>query len=558
MGRDVRVRVIREASVLRVTTGVIEAELLPAGGVRIDGFEVAPVGAARSGKWVVAHACPVRVTVSFDAGVAADRCRRRWTWTFHAGSGRLDGAQHVYAGERTALPDGVGWRLTVAGAEALRFAGKSYRGRVALDRAGGRWRRRSDDRIESEDHGDAAGLAGSEPWSWLLTSGCETLTWDGEVATVLATAAGAVLEPGEGRIARAAWCRGPAAPVRAARLWVREPAGAPSDLVETSRALLERMLNDRACGFISEGRGRGDWRFGRDDAGNGEYDTTLGLLRFGDLTGHSEAHRLARAMADHLLGVDWDGAGSALFFPHGPGHREGPIEIGHHWIEGLCVLEDREPCPLRRGLLDEIMLRQIETFQAADLDRELPRSLGWGLLALSEAADRPGPHRIDTRAELERWRNAILDRQTPGGWLHLVALAGDPEVGNENPFVQGGIILPALVRSLTVVPSSRARSRTRRLARALERGATHVIDQECRLARRCVIDVGSGQVLSRTGAAPGEHAALFLAGLRSAGRGAAEPPHLRALRRTIPSTLRSDDKRFVGAQLSILLRSLDP
>jgi len=320
--------------------------------------------------------------------------------------------------------------------------------------------------------------------------------------------------------------------------------------------LLDRLLDDAEHGVIRDGPGRGDWRFGPEDVGNGEYDTILGWVRFAETRGHDGAIRAARRMADHLLSEDRDAAGSGLFFPHGPGHRRAAIEIGHHWIEGLVMLGAREPDTLRRLMITELLMAQLTTLEGADLDRQLPRSLGWGLLALAIAAEQPGPHRPRTRAAVRRWRREILARQTPRGWLHLVPLAGDPDLGNENPFVQGGIILPALVASLRAVPSARDRPAVRRLAAALGRTATHEVDDVRRLARRVALDVRTGRVLSRSGAAPGEHAALFLAGLRSAGRNGREAS-LAALAAAISSTLRASRKRYIGPEVSILLRSLE-
>ena len=232
------------------------------------------------------------------------------------------------------------------------------------------------------------------------------------------------------------------------------------------------------------------------------------------------------------------------------------MEAGHHWVAGLLLLQELQPDALRGEKLTATLQRQAETLDGLDLDRQLPRSLGWGLMALSASALRPGARCHQTVRVLRRWREYVLGTQTSSGLLALVPLSGGGHLAVENPFVQGGIILPALVRSLRAAPSARAARGTARLARALGRSATRTDRDGTVLPLRITLDVRSGRVIARSGRAPGEHAALFLAGL-----GAADPKLLRtpssvALMRSVPSTLRCDRKVYIGAELSILLRAL--
>jgi hypothetical protein len=176
---------------------------------------------------------------------------------------------------------------------------------------------------------------------------------------------------------------------------------------------------------------------------NLEFDTALGLVRLGLVTGEKVLLRRAVAAARHLVDRDLD-ARSGLPFRHGPDHRVNPPEPGHAWLTGLllvgCVTADDELIAAA-GSIASGLARYPARGQGED-DRA--RDLGWPLLELetwlrfrpddqacSRAADRLAQQlcgRWDARAQVlrfgegERRRGAYLER----AWL------------------TGGILLPAL------------------------------------------------------------------------------------------------------------------
>jgi hypothetical protein len=288
--------------------------------------------------------------------------------------------------------------------------------------------------------------------------------------------------------------------------------------------------------------------------GNQEYD---GVLAFSAraFAGDPRALAQARAAADHALGRDWDALGSGLQFPHGRDHRTGPVEAGHHWIEGLHLLVLWEQDPLLQEQLVRLVASQQAWFAARDLGRELPRSLAWGLLALSAAVPLSATPE-QARGELRRWRRHVLGRQGAEGFLHLSRGAGD-DLWRVHPFVQGGILLRALVASRGAAPGAGVRAAVQALARALVREALVEDEQgRTRVARSLVVEARSGSVVSHQGLLAGEEAALVLAGLLLADRNLAGHGGLGALRADLPSTLRLSERRRVGQDLVLLLRAL--
>lgn len=319
---------------------------------------------------------------------------------------------------------------------------------------------------------------------------------------------------------------------------------------------VERFLGDPQAGYIRSGEGAGDYRFSPGEVGNLEYDTVLGLLLHALRSGDFKSFQAARASADHLLAYDRDGAGSGLFFSHGHGHRSGPIEAGHHWVEGLLLLDRASRDGPRRRLLDEILDVQASTLGALDLQGERPRSLGWGLLALSCQAE-SGVRVAEARTSLRKFRRHLVASQTRRGWLRLTG-PPDREEGEfeASPYVQGGIIAPALARSLGVDPDDRgARALSRLVSALLEDGVAREegrvwMPARVRLARR------DGKFVGAAGRAPCEHAALFLSGLALAAPPARESGPWRELRSTLGRNLRMDRKTLIGPELSILLRAV--
>ena len=545
-------RVMREADGYRVHTGVVEMSVDLSGHVRIGDSVISPLACSDArGTWRIAHRCAVRVTLVYGRPVGAEQLVSRWQVTVYAGASRIDVGLWVEAVQATSLPRGVGVQLRMPLVKWVQVDGTKLPGPGDAARAG-----------------REVVVGGERSWAGSGFAGLEGVGYGGTEACILGCVRQTRLAAGEGRVVRAALLpgvNGPAPPawLAAGRSSETTATGtplrarpAPARIMNAARRLMDRFLTGDEYGVIRSGAGRGDWRFGPRLVGNGEYDTTLGLALWARRTGSVEAWRLARDLADHLLSWDRDATGTGLFFPHGRGHRSAPVEAGHHWVEGLLLLEQLEPDPLRREKLEATLMAQARTLGAMRLDRQLPRSLGWGLLALSVAARWEGEHQEETLSVLKRWRGYVLAQQTPSGLLALTRVAGTRDVGLENPFVQGGIILPGLVRSLTAAPSSRGRRAVRRMASALASQAPRTDPTGTVLPRRVVLDVRRGTVSGRPGTAPGEHAALFLAGLAAANRRLLATPVCRGLSASIPLSLRCDRKAYIGPELSILLRSL--
>jgi hypothetical protein len=326
-------------------------------------------------------------------------------------------------------------------------------------------------------------------------------------------------------------------------------------LARDLRALLRDFLDGSERGLITFGPEAGDWRMDRRVVGNLEYDTVLGLMRHAFIARDVTCWLQARASADHLLGWDRDRRGSGLFFPHGLEHRGAPPECGHHWVSGLMLLDAWEGDILRHRALQRVLADQLEALERVDLERELPRSLGWGLQALVAGARGDHDPR-GYRREIRRWRRHLLSRQSPSGFLRLARLDGEPDLRQLSPMVQGGIIAPALARSADVVAGDGAHLAARRLVRALARRAVFRVGDEHFLARRLVLDAREGEVVGRSGRCEGEMAALFLAGVAETDPSLRRMPALGALRRGLPAQLLAHHRRFIGRELSLLLRSM--
>ena len=574
---------------LRIDTGAIVVTLEPGGCLRALGvrWRLVPWGGA-SAPWRVVHRCGARLDLERLAHSEDRRLELRALVTLHAGLSRIDVGLHVHAEAGAALPGGIGLLAERHESMAVRPGdGPVFEEAISLRRADGRWWRTDG---EPDDEGpdpadeppgvasateDHVVLECSEPWSVAFSSGLMAITADPPARRVWmwSTEPGAELAAGEGRMLRARIGPGRRAPspVAFGRPVAPTPVAGggtplttpvspmPSSSVGIEGAMsgpVASFLADAKYGLQQEGTGRGDWPFSPKHVGNLEYDTILGLLLHALRAGDARAFHAARAAGDHLLTVDRDAAHTGLFHPHGRGHRAAPIEAGHHWVEGLMLLDTWTADPLRSGILDEVLEDQARTLGALDLDRQLPRSLGWGLLALSAAAHREGAWTAATRTAVRRWRRHLLARQTPGGLLALVRVRSERDLHQENPFVQGGIIAPALARSLRPLPDPRTRRAARRLATALATHALHRVDDRWSLALRVVVNARSGRVIGRSGDAPGEHAALFLAGLLTTSPSLRVRPPLRALRGRIPATWRFPRKRYIGPELSILLRSM--
>ena len=371
---------------------------------------------------------------------------------------------------------------------------------------------------------------------------------------------------GETRILRVALQRG-AAPAARPLVWdpklrengsglpVDAPGLHPVPIVRATRATLDSFLSDRRHGFQWVGEHAGDYMFSTFAVGNLEYDTILGLLMASARWKELRFARAARLAGDHLLCRDWDRMGSGLFFAHGADHRTGELEAGHHWVEGLMLLERLAPDVARGRLLRELLSGQVESFEELDLNRQFPRSLGWGLRALSLGVEH-APDRRVARREVRRWRDHLMSRQTRSGFLRLAGAGTDENHFQVNPFVQGGIVAPAWKQSLRVVPDSRARRGLMRLVRALSRKGVQKTEVRDVLPLRIVCKRRDGSVAGWTGIAPDEHAALFIAGIRESSAAEGRRASVVGLERGLGANLKLSTKSCVGPELSLLLRSV--
>jgi hypothetical protein len=326
-------------------------------------------------------------------------------------------------------------------------------------------------------------------------------------------------------------------------------------LADRVRQEVDRFLVDPARGRILQGEGAGDYRFSASDVGNLEYDTVLGLLTFAILNRDRRAYLAAWAAGDHQLSYDRDAAGTGLFFSHGPGHRAAPVELGHHWTEGLLLLSRGIPEPHLSSALDEVLKAQPRAVLSCDLKKELPRSLSWALLALSVQLEGNRSDR-SAREALIKLRRHILDHQHSSGWLDLGSGTGQHFV--VSPFVQVGILLPALARSLILIPDAYGQGAMGRLIEAALRDAIRENRESVRLevARSLRVPRRGAEAPSFGSTLEDEQVALVLAGLQRARDRLRADPAVRRLRRALGQNLRLDQKTYVGPELSILLRAL--
>lgn len=577
-GWDLEVQELPGDAGLCVEGACGRVRLSPGGRVVAKGFELEPwPSLLEAGPWRVAHRCVLRVTCVRDGILPLKegrRLRARLLVRLHAGAPRMEVGLMLVASRRCALPDGYGLRLKVRGAArmvspvsgALRprespvvacWEGEGFRvppGKTWLPPAPGLFL-----------------LEGTLPL-WLRCPAARGrpvagfVLEPGGALRILAEGGGCRLLAGEGRVVRAvlgtggAPARGPGV-VRPACSLKRGGGGSPlpppvmeDRLQAVASDLAAALLHDPERGLIRRGEHAGDYRLPRGDLANLEYDTTLGLVIWALAGEEPAALAAARTGRDLLLARVWDRAGSGLFFPHGSHHRRGQVEPGHHWVGGLLLLEHAEPDPLTGPELERVLDAQLRELERRDLEQELPRSLGWGLLALSEAALWRRDDR-DSRREIRRWRGHLLARQTGSGILGLVPFPGRPRTWLTNPFVQGGIILPALVRSLGAVPSASCAPKVRHLARGLARHAVVEREERLHLARRLVVPEGSGKPTAWVQDPVPGRAALFLGGLAAADPALKRLEPMRALLQT--SLERLDPQALkVGPRASLLLRAL--
>jgi len=554
-------------------------ELLPGGIVCMGEWTFAPWPAATSdGEWKLRSNDPLRIDVTYEGHLAprgeGARLRFVLALTIHRHTDRVAISIHADARRVVTLTRGLG--LLVRSGEGLGLRGRD---RVLLRAATGPltgaresasvWR--LERRKWTSSRNAALEIQAGDPllveWGSAFPIRDLELRAGGRELLLLGAPAGARLRRGEGRILRFrlgfGGCEPPYPALVIPGSALRRAGGGTTlvrrpmrgNVAALTEPLIAKWLRDPWHGLQLEGPDAGDWLMGRETVGNLEYDTVLGLLQRAHGLSDVRAFETALTCLDQSLARDRDAGDTGLFIPHGAGHRGAQVEPGHHWIEGVLLAEHWTMDPLLTLEVDRILASQLRTFTGLTLDQALPRDLGWGLLALGSGAVRSQDHAGYRRAVL-RWRRHILARQHARGPLCLVPDRGRKGLFRINPFVQGGILAPALARSLLFCPSGADRKRIRRLARFLARHGMTLVDGVSALPRRITFDSRAGRVTGFSAPAEGEHAALFLAGITAADPALRSHRNLHALRGALTGQLRASRKRYTGREMSLLMRAL--
>ena len=119
-----------------------------------------------------------------------------------------------------------------------------------------------------------------------------------------------------------------------------------------------------------------------------------------------------------------------------------------------------------------------------------------------------------------------------------------------SPFVDGGILIPALERASKITSRRETRRAVREARAALWRDAVVLDPDGPALVSSVLIDAGSGRPQGRGGRAEGEEVLLFLAGMGSGSD--FEAPLLRRARASVAL----DRRTYLGKPVSMLMRAL--
>jgi hypothetical protein len=368
--------------------------------------------------------------------------------------------------------------------------------------------------------------------------------------------------PGAARVLRLRIAEGPAPPVVLARpaamprAW---PGGGVFGDPSRVRALgrLDRKLDAALAAFRADPRhgllhrrgDLGDWRMDASRFGNLEWDTSLGFALRWIAGGEPVDAWQAVLGVEHALLCDRDPV-SGLFFQHGSKHQSGLVEAGHHWAEGLAAIASLLDDP---WLLDEA--RRLADDQVAELGKldpeaALPRSLGWALTALCALHERTSDREASRRV-VEKLLRFVLARQGRFGHFLIEPSTAREEGWRVSPFVDGGILLPALERAGRLTRDGRVKDAVRRSREALIADAIEVEPGGAFLVSSLLVDRRSGRVVARAGRAEGEEIALFLSGIAGG-----QDPALGVLLRRAEETLVLDERIFLGKGISMLMRAL--
>ena len=315
-------------------------------------------------------------------------------------------------------------------------------------------------------------------------------------------------------------------------------------------AALGVFRSDPRHGLLHRRGDLGDWKMDSWRVGNLEWDTSLGfLLRYFDLGRRIDGTQ-ALAGVEHLLLRDRDPA-SGLFFQHGREHRSGVVEPGHHWVEGVAAVAGWLADPWLEDEARALAGDQLSAFERLDLAAALPRSLAWALTAAC-ALHELAPDRARSLRLIRKIERFVLSRQSTAG--HFTIEPSTAQEGNfrVSPFVDGGILLPALEQAAKVTRTRGAAAAIGRARQALLRDGILREPDGPVLVSSILIEPKNGRVVSSGGRAEGEEVVLFLAGVATAGA----DEDVAGLLRRAESSLALDSRTYLGKGISMLMRAL--
>jgi hypothetical protein len=369
---------------------------------------------------------------------------------------------------------------------------------------------------------------------------------------VLAIAPWEAPAPGETRVLRLRIGEGE----RAGDALARPGRAAPpdcGDLVALRRKLdaaLAAFRADPRHGLLHRRGDFGDWRMDLARVGNLEWDSSLGFLLRWTRSGDRADGVQALAGVEHLLVRDRDPE-TGLFFQHGREHRSGIVEPGHHWVEGVAAVAHWSCDPWLEDEARALAAAQLAAFERMSLETALPRCLGWALTALCAlhplAADRSRSEKLIAKME-----KSVLSRQSDAGHFQLESSTAREGGFRVCPFVDGGILLPALERSSRITRSGAAAFAIARAREALWRDGVVREPDGTILVSSILIAPRSGRAVAKAGRAEGEEVVLFLSGVAGSGPDVLES----GLLRRAASSLTLDDRVLLGKGISMLMRAI--
>ncbi len=316
----------------------------------------------------------------------------------------------------------------------------------------------------------------------------------------------------------------------------------------------------------------GDWRMGADSFGNHEFDTLHGCLVAGLRTRERKWIETATHGLRHWLDLDQNRRPPWTFlsktpmilpFPHGPGHRGGPVEAGHVWVEGALQIALLTADPFAISDV-AIISKSMVALSRTDHIFERERNLGWTLIALSSISNNLGTS--ESRETLNHLSRRCKERAATSGVVLLRQLeSSGPE--SEGAFilstwVSGGILCEGYYRAYRETRNPEFRNRLLKLANVL---AESVSRKDPRnpgtYYNSLVLEGRTGKVISRRGTVAPENLLLMASGLSSVLCLKQAPGNIESLvkrmrARALKELLTIPASELTGPQVGKILRSL--